>query len=460
MVRFHYLNVSNIPLGIYTFSIRARAEVKSGSFSNWVGANIISAESIAVSDEFALYRVKFEKTTNENSILTIRIYQSRTSTTSTEPAGVLWIDWYALVRGDKPMIDWTPAPEDQVTDWNESNVNSLSFLKNKPTTFTPSTHSHGSITNDGKIGTSADRIIETTTGGSLTHVAKNTAYNRAFGTGLNQVARGNHTHAYLPLTGGTLTGSSYNMLELKRSSTNGSSMLFSNSSVKLGKIGFTSNGNLVIGTGTTTDGVANMLSITPSGIAQFYGNISTSGLVTGTGFSKTGATDAHVLLGSGGHKSISDFNASLVTSTTTSGTANVATSNTNTYLNIVQGGASVGSSTRIVGSNGVTVASDTTGKLTITGLGAHAGVYSSRANGKGAASNSIEAKDTRSINPLPNTDLQRGVWFDFKSNSAIGLTGASTYSSVITMVPYGDNSGNSNASFRLAQSKNNLYFQN
>ena len=97
------------------------------------------------------------------------------------------------------------------------------------------------------------------------------------------------------------------MLELKRSSAAGSSILFSNSTTSLGKIGFVSGGNLIIGTGTTADGIANMLSITPSGIAQFYGNISTSGLVTGTGFSKTGATDAHMLLGSGGHKAISDF---------------------------------------------------------------------------------------------------------------------------------------------------------
>ena len=79
-------------------------------------------------------------------------------------------------------------------------------ITDKPKTFAPASHTHGSITNDGKIGTSADRIIETTTGGALTHVAKNTAYNRAFGTGKDQVAMGNHTHAYLPLTGGTLTG--------------------------------------------------------------------------------------------------------------------------------------------------------------------------------------------------------------------------------------------------------------
>ena len=73
-------------------------------------------------------------------------------------------------------------------------------ITDKPTTFAPSAHKHGPITNDGKIGTSANRIIETTTGGLLTHVAKNTAYNKAFGTGSNQVARGNHTHKYITAT--------------------------------------------------------------------------------------------------------------------------------------------------------------------------------------------------------------------------------------------------------------------
>ena len=83
---------------------------------------------------------------------------------------------------------------------------SWDYVTGKPNTFTPSAHTHGPITNDGKIGTQTNRIIETTTGGLLTHVAKNTAYNKDFGTGVDQVARGNHTHDYLPLSGGKLTG--------------------------------------------------------------------------------------------------------------------------------------------------------------------------------------------------------------------------------------------------------------
>ena len=39
-----------------------------------------------------------------------------------------------VAKGNK-ATDWTPAPEDQVSDWSETNVNSFAFLKNKPTTF-------------------------------------------------------------------------------------------------------------------------------------------------------------------------------------------------------------------------------------------------------------------------------------------------------------------------------------
>lgn len=63
---------------------------------------------------------------------------------------------------------------------------------------------------------------------------------------------------------------------------------------------------------------------------------------------------------------------SLVTSTTATGTTNVATTNTNTFLNVVDavpGNAAVatGSSTQITGAGTITVTSDAAGKLTITG---------------------------------------------------------------------------------------------
>lgn len=60
----------------------------------------------------------------------------------------------------------------------------------------------------------------------------------------------------------------------------------------------------------------------------------------------------------------------LVTATTATGTANTATTNSNTFLNIVASGVgtanSVGSSTQITGTNGISVSSDTQGRLIIT----------------------------------------------------------------------------------------------
>lgn len=86
-------------------------------------------------------------------------------------------------------------------------------------------------------------------------------------------AASSHTHSYLPLSGGTLTTSTYNGLVIKRSDTNGSSIAFSNSEGTLGKIGFALEGDLIITNGTGADGTSNMLRISSSGTATFTNNI-------------------------------------------------------------------------------------------------------------------------------------------------------------------------------------------
>ena len=75
---------------------------------------------------------------------------------------------------------------------------------NKPTTFTPSSHTHGKITNDGKIGTDDNKPLITTTGGVVT--------TGSFGTAANTFCQGNdsrlsdartpkaHTHAKSDIT--------------------------------------------------------------------------------------------------------------------------------------------------------------------------------------------------------------------------------------------------------------------
>ena len=60
-------------------------------------------------------------------------------------------------------------------------------LINIPTTFTPSSHAHGSITNDGKIGTVSGKPLITSSGGEIA--------TGSFGTTSGTFAEGNHTHS-------------------------------------------------------------------------------------------------------------------------------------------------------------------------------------------------------------------------------------------------------------------------
>lgn len=60
---------------------------------------------------------------------------------------------------------------------------SYNDLSNKPTTMTPTSHTHGNITNDGKIGSNANKPLITTTNGVIT--------TGSFGTTANTFCQGN-----------------------------------------------------------------------------------------------------------------------------------------------------------------------------------------------------------------------------------------------------------------------------
>lgn len=47
------------------------------------------------------------------------------------------------------------------SDWTETNSNALSYILNKPSTFTPSSHTHGNITNEGFVGTTGGLALFT-----------------------------------------------------------------------------------------------------------------------------------------------------------------------------------------------------------------------------------------------------------------------------------------------------------
>lgn len=109
-----------------------------------------------------------------------------------------------------------------------------------------------------------------------------------------------------------------------------------------------------------------------TGSLSFNGsaNVSTSLTLANTGV--TAGTYKSVTVDSKGRVTGgNDVITGLITSTSATGVDNAATSNTNTYLNIVEtigsSATTVGTSTQVTGAGTVTVTSDTAGKLTITG---------------------------------------------------------------------------------------------
>jgi hypothetical protein len=76
-------------------------------------------------------------------------------------------------------------------------------VADKPASYTPASHTHGDVTNDGKIGTTANKAVYTGTGGSL---QAGTLPVAAGGTGAATASAALSALGGVPLTGGTMTG--------------------------------------------------------------------------------------------------------------------------------------------------------------------------------------------------------------------------------------------------------------
>lgn len=76
-------------------------------------------------------------------------------------------------------------------DWNASSGDAQ--ILNKPTEFTPTSHTHGNVTNDGKIGTTADLLIFTGSGGALISKTIADAKTLLGITGGTQIATGSYS---------------------------------------------------------------------------------------------------------------------------------------------------------------------------------------------------------------------------------------------------------------------------
>ena len=258
--------------------------------------------SLVITNEWKKYWIKYTQsaTTTVKYVIVGRLAAGAGS-------GVVSIRNIQLEKGNK-ATDWTPAPEDVQAAINlKADINSPSFtgIPLAPTALIDN--------NSNQIATTAFVKAQN----YLTGITK---------AQVEAVLTGNissHTHSYLPLTGGTITGSVYNMLELKRSDANGSSILFSNSSGNLGKLGFTSDGVFHLGTGTSTDGQGNLLRIASNGAATFYNTVTAPSFIGSLSGNAGSATQLQT--------------ARLINGTSFNGTANITTANWGTARTLTIG---------------------------------------------------------------------------------------------------------------------------
>ena len=101
-----------------------------------------------------------------------------------------FIDKVYVISGNKDL-GWSLAPEDQVADWNTTDVDDFSFIKNKPVTFPATAHNHQIVDITG---------LQNELNGKEPSFTKNTAFNKNFGTTTGTVAEGNHTHTFASIT--------------------------------------------------------------------------------------------------------------------------------------------------------------------------------------------------------------------------------------------------------------------
>ena len=89
------------------------------------------------------------------------------------------------IAGKAPLVH--THTKSQITDFptlaNVATSGSYNDLNNIPASFTPSSHTHGNITNDGKVGTTANKPLITGTGGAVQA--------GSFGTAANTFCEGN-----------------------------------------------------------------------------------------------------------------------------------------------------------------------------------------------------------------------------------------------------------------------------
>jgi hypothetical protein len=140
MLKQYYLSAPLEYGKTYTATFKAK-KGEGATFALWLNRNItnsgLNLNDISP-DEVVIKSHTFTFKGGEVNANLVSIYSEFSSNPST-------IYWLKIERGTI-ATDWTPAPEDQVSDWNTTDVNSFSFIKNKPTSLSQFTDNIGVAT--------------------------------------------------------------------------------------------------------------------------------------------------------------------------------------------------------------------------------------------------------------------------------------------------------------------------
>lgn len=177
---------------VYTYSFVTDNPFVSDS-SNPENLTIINVKTVDLGDGWFKHITVF-KPINPISNSSLRNYYGR----NYELGETFHLKYAKLEKGNK-ATDWTPAPEDQVTDYNQTDVEAFNYLKGKPTKlsqFTNDLGNFGGYLVAADIANKAEKatLISTTAtsglqgGGSL---AANRSLSVKYGTVANTSVQGN-----------------------------------------------------------------------------------------------------------------------------------------------------------------------------------------------------------------------------------------------------------------------------
>lgn len=341
-------------------------------------------------------------------------------------SGEAWVTGIKLEYGNK-ATDWTPAPEDKadtVHTHSASDITSGTLSSSRLPTVPVSkggtgltTITSGQVLVGNGAGNVTTRAIDTTSGGTSGSTSLITS--GAVYSGLDGKANSNHTHSYLPLSGGTLTGDVE--LPITKSSSDGS-LPVSSATMSISDITSLSNYKTYLGSYQHSGVWYNLISTrhrNGSGDGSGYGMYFRSELTISSNLTWGKQCGANWWQA---ERTILD------------------SSNYNTYTPTKTGtGASGTWGINITGSAGSVEWGNIIGKPSVFTPADHTHI-SLKSN-----------TDNRSTDTTPND--YNGVLkiSGLKNNSTIGISGHGAYSGVLGMRPWAEESGGNSHEFALTQ---------